>query len=55
MYMVELINFGSRFYDYATDWAAFHKAESTGYESNVYRGNELIATYSPISGWRKYQ
>lgn len=52
MFKVVLINFNFAYEGFVTRYSALNRAEEMGYEANVYKEDELIATYSPISGWR---
>ena len=53
MFKVVLINFGFT-YDKLTHYTALTRAEEMGYEASVYEGDNMYATYSPISGWKFY-
>ena len=52
MFKVVLINVNFTYDGFQTRYGALNCAEEMGYEANVYEDDRLIATYSPISGWK---
>lgn len=55
MYTVKLINHGVEFGPFKTREAAMRKASDAGFEATIVRGRELMAKFSPISGWTRYK
>ena len=54
MFKVVLINFNFAYDGFVTRYSAFNRAQEMGYEANVYENDNLIANFSPISGWKFY-
>ena len=55
MYKVKLVNHGIELGSFKTREAAMRKACDAGFEAIIVRGNELLARFSPISGWKTYK
>lgn len=54
MFKVVLINFGFTYDSFVTRYSALNRAEEMGYEASVYENDDLIASFSPIGGWKFY-
>lgn len=54
MFKVVLINFNFAYDGFVTRYSALNRAEEMGYEASVYENDNLIANFSPISGWKFY-
>ena len=54
MFKVVLINFNFAYEGFVTRYSALNRAEEMGYEASVYENDNLIANFSPISGWKFY-
>lgn len=55
MFRIWLTNF-QYFLDFAADTldAAIEKAKTTSFECSIYEGDNLVASWSPIGGLRRY-
>jgi len=54
IYQVILTNFNGEIYTGTSKEEAMDKAVWAGFETTVLLDGSLFATYSPISGWKKY-
>ena len=54
MYTVKLVNHGMDFGPFKTQEAAMRKAGSMGFEATITRNRDLVARFSPISGWTRF-
>lgn len=54
IYQTVLINYGYDIYIGNIKNVAFNAAKGSGYECSILKDGALIATFSPISGFKEY-
>lgn len=54
MYEATLINFGTNIYTGASIREALDAVDKAGFEASVRRDGVLIASFSPIGGWKSH-